>query len=111
MKVKNPIRGADPINAQTGTNYTLLLTDDGKFVTMNNASASTLTVPPNSSVAFPIGAKIEGAQLGAGQVTLTQGAGVTINAVPGLKLAAQYSVFGLKKIATDTWLAYGRLSA
>jgi hypothetical protein len=99
------------IDAQTGTSYTLVLADAGKFVTMTNAAASTLTVPPNSSVAFPVGTVIEGAQLGAGQVTLTPGAGVTINGTPGLKIAAQYGTFGLIKTATDTWLAYGRLSA
>lgn len=99
------------INAQTGTTYTLVLGDAGKFVTMSNGSASTLTVPPNSSVAFPVGATIEGAQLGAGQVTLTPGSGVTINATPGLKIAAQYGSYALIKIATDTWLAFGRLAA
>jgi hypothetical protein len=109
-KVAAPGAGAG-VNAQTGTAYTLALTDNGGWVTMSNASASTLTVPPNSSVAFPVGAQIEGAQLGAGQVTITPGSGVTINAVPGLKVGAQYGVFGLKKIATDTWLAYGKLSA
>ena len=44
------IRG---INAQSGS-YTLALTDAGKFVPITNGSANTLTVPPNSSVAFPI---------------------------------------------------------
>lgn len=104
-------KGAVTINAQTGTSYTLVLADAPKFVTMTNAAASTLTVPPNSSVAFPVGTLIEGAQLGAGQVTLTPGAGVTINGSPGLKVAAQYGTFGLLKTATDTWLAYGRLAA
>lgn len=101
------------INAQTGTTYTLVLTDAARtaFVTMTNGGASTLTVPPNSSVAFPVGSVVEGAQLGAGQVTLTPGAGVTINATPGAKIAAQYGTFGLLKTATDVWLAYGRLSA
>lgn len=99
------------INAQTGTSYTLVIGDAGKFVTMSNASASTLTVPPNSSVAFPVGTVIEGAQLGAGQVTLTPGSGVTINGTPGLKIAAQYGSYGLIKTATDTWLAVGRLAA
>lgn len=101
------------LNAQTGTSYTLVLTDGARaaFLTMSNAGASTLTVPPNSSVAFPVGSVIEGAQLGAGQVTLTPGAGVTINGTPGLKIAAQYGTFGLLKTATDVWLAYGRLSA
>ena len=104
-------RGPLTINTQTGTSYTLVLADAPKFVTMSNASASTLTVPPNASVAFPTGTYIEGAQLGAGQVTLTPGSGVTINGTPGLKIAAQYGTFGLLKTATNTWLAMGRLAA
>jgi hypothetical protein len=44
-------------------------------------------------------------------VTLTPTVGVTISGTPGLKVAAQYGTFGLIKTATDTWLAYGRLSA
>ena len=99
------------INAQVGTSYTTVLGDAGKVVTMTNAAASTLTIPPNSSVAYVVGTVIEGAQLGAGQVTLTPGAGVTINGTPGLKVAAQYGTFALLKTATDTWLAMGRLSA
>jgi hypothetical protein len=106
-------QGPRTINAQTDTTYTLALSDaDGKkFLTLSNASAITLTVPPNSSVAFPVGTVIALAQLGAGQVTITPGSGVTVNAVPGLKIAAQYGVAELLKIAADTWLAYGRLSA
>ena len=100
-----------PSNTQTGTSYTLVLADAFKFIEMSNAAASTLTVPPNSAVAFPIGTVIEGVQLGAGQVTLTPGSGVTINAAPGRKVAAQYGVFGIRKSATDTWVAYGRLAA
>jgi hypothetical protein len=34
-------------NTQTGTTYTLVLDDKDKMVTLNNASAITLTVPPS----------------------------------------------------------------
>jgi hypothetical protein len=105
-----PLGGARIINAQTAA-YTLTLADTGKFLTLSNASALALTVPPNSSVAYPIGTLIEGAQLGLGQVTLTPGAGVTINGSPGLKVAGQYGTFGLLKTGTDVWLAFGRLAA
>jgi 2-keto-4-pentenoate hydratase len=98
------------VNSQTGTSYTLAIGDANNIVDMTNAGASTLTVPPNSAVAFPVGTVVEGNQLGAGQVTLTPGAGVTINASPGLKIAAQYGSYGLRKTATDVWVAYGRLS-
>lgn len=98
-------------NAQTGTTYTLVLGDASKFITLSNASAITLTVPPNASVALPVGTEIILAQLGAGQVTIAPGSGVTLNATPGLKIAAQYGTAALKKTATDTWIVFGRLSA
>jgi len=103
-------RGPLVINTQTGTSYTAVLTDAPKFITMSNGSASTFTIPPNSSVAFPIGTVLEGAQLGSGQVTLTPGSGVTVNGTPGLKIASQYGTFAVMKIATDTWIAFGRLA-
>ncbi len=100
------------INAQTGTTYTVVLTDDGKLVTADNASAITLTIPPNSSVAFGIGTQINIMQLGAGQVTITAGAGVTIRSNGSkLKLNGQYAVATCLKIASDTWVAVGNLSA
>jgi hypothetical protein len=99
------------INAQTGTSYTLALTDSGKLVTLNNASAVTLTVPTNATVAFPVGTQIDLAQLGAGQVTVAAAAGVTINSTPGLKISARYGGARLVKLATDTWLLTGDLSA
>ena len=98
-------------NAQTGTTYTLALTDEGKLVTLSNSSAITLTVPPNSSVAFDVGTYIDLAQIGAGQVTVAQGSGVTVNATPGLKFRAQYAGGTLRKTGTDTWLLFGDLSA
>ena len=98
------------LNAQTAS-YTLVLADQGKSVEVAVASANTLTVPPNSSVAFPTGTTILVVQTGAGQTTLTAGAGVTINSTPGLKLRTQWSVATLVKRAENTWLAFGDLSA
>ena len=101
-----------PQNAQTGTTYTLVLADGGKLVEMNNASANTLTVPPNSSVALPVGTQILVLQTGAGQTTLAAGSGVTINSKDGnLKLSAQWCAATLIKRATDTWVAVGDLSS
>jgi hypothetical protein len=100
--------GAEPvaISAQTAS-YTLALTDTGKAVEVTSASATNLTVPPNSSVAFPIGAVIEVAQIGAGQVTIVAGAGVTLRTANGLKLRAQYSTASVRKRATDEWVVAG----
>jgi hypothetical protein len=94
---------SDDVNAQTGTSYTLVLTDAGKQVTMSNASASTLTVPPNSSVAFDVGVRIKIIQLGAGAVTLTAGAGVTISSASTSLAMVQTAT--LIKQATNTWIA------
>jgi hypothetical protein len=100
------------LNAQTGTTYTAVLGDDGKLVTCDNASAIALTIPPNSSVAFGIGTQINIMQLGAGQVTITAGAGVTLRSAGSkLKTNAQYAVATCCKIATDTWVVVGNLSA
>ena len=96
---------SDDVNTQTGTSYTLVLTDSGKQVTMSNASASTLTIPPNASVAFAVGVKIQVIQLGAGAVTLTAGAGVTINSLSTSLILGQYQVATLIKQATNTWIA------
>ena len=98
-------------NAQTGTSYTLVLTDEQKLVELSNAGAITLTVPPNSSVAFAVGTQVHLLQSGAGQVTVAPGSGVTINGTPGLKARAQWSAITLIKRATDTWVAIGDLAA
>lgn len=99
------------INAQTAS-YILVLTDNYKLVTLSNASNLTLTVPPNSSVAFPIGANITIVGIGAGQVTVVAGSGVTVSSAGAvLKLRVQYSTATLIKIATNTWLLIGDLSS
>ena len=97
-------------NAQIAS-YTLVLADSGKMIEMNNASANTLTIPPNSSVALPVGTTITVLQTGAGQCTLTAGVGVTVNATPGLKLRAQWASATIIKRATDTWVALGDLAS
>lgn len=94
-------------NNQTGTTYTLVLTDaDNKTVWMNNASANTVTIPTNASVAFPVGAKIMVIQEGAGATTVTGDTGVTVNGTSGgsKAVSAQYSGLLLSKRATDTWI-------
>ena len=100
------------INAQTGATYTAVLTDDGKLVTMSNAGANTITIPPNSSVAFGIGTQINIAQLGAGNTSIVAGAGVTLNSAgTKLKLDAQYAVATCVKTDTNTWFVVGNLKA
>ena len=97
-------------NAQTAS-YTLVLTDKDDLIEMGVGSANTLTIPLNSSVAFPVGTQITILQTGTGQTTVTATGGVTVNATPGLKLRAQWSSATLIKRATDTWVVLGDLVA
>tara|TARA_R110000824_G_scaffold45243_2_gene130952 strand:+ start:95 stop:877 length:783 start_codon:yes stop_codon:yes gene_type:complete len=110
---------ADPtltysINAQTGTTYTSVLADAGKIITTSNGSAIAVTIPPNSSVAYPIGSSLTIISIGAGLTTIGQGAGVTINSTgavataPVLRIA--HSSATAIKIATDTWQVVGDIA-
>jgi hypothetical protein len=91
--------------------YTLVLANREQMVEMNVGSANTLTVPTNGSVAFPIGTRVHVVQTGSGQTTITPASGVTINGTPGLKTRAQWSAVTLVKRASDTWIAFGDLTA
>lgn len=101
-------------NAATtaSSNYTIQLTDLGKLVELNEASACTLTIPTNTSVPFAVGDRIDVLQVGAGQVTITPVSGtVTINGYDGgLKLNGQWAAATLIKRATNTWVAVGNLT-
>lgn len=98
-------------NDQTGTTYTLALTDAAHFVTMNNASANTLTIPDNATVAFPVGTVITVGQKGAGTTTIDAATGVTLNGVSGGQgdVSAQWATVMLRKTATDAWEAWGSI--
>ena len=100
-----------PIVQKTAS-YTLsALTERDSLIEISSASAVTLTVPANSSVAYPVGTSIDILQTGAGQITVAGAGGVTVNATPGLKLRTQWSGATLFKRATDTWVLYGDLTA
>ena len=99
------------LNTQTGTTYTLVLGDADKLVEMNNAAANTLTVPPNSSVAFSTGTQIIVVQKGAGTTTIAAGSGVTLlSKDSALGIGGQYGAATCIKIATDTWYVIGDLA-
>jgi hypothetical protein len=99
------------INAQTGTTYTLVAGDLNDLVTLNNASAITLTIPPS---VFSANDSINIAQIGAGQVTFAQGAGVTINSTGATstapKLRLRYSAATVICTAANTFLVIGDIS-
>jgi hypothetical protein len=98
-------------DAETGTTYTLVAGNLNQLVTLNNASPITLTVPPS---VFSAGDVINIAQIGAGQVTLAEGAGVTITSTGATadapELRAQYSAASIICTAADTFLVVGDIA-
>jgi hypothetical protein len=88
-------------NVQSGTTYTLVLTDSGKVVEFTNVGAVAVTIPTNAAVAFPVGTILEIAQMGAGIVTVS-GAGVTLEGT--LVTSGQFTSLALRKRATDEWI-------
>ena len=103
-----------PVNTQTGTTYTLVLSDytNGSIIEMDNADANTVTIPPNSSVNFPVGAVIPIRQLGVGVTTIVAGSGVTLrNPHLTAKIAAQYGSATIHQRAANEWVLEGNIAA
>lgn len=101
---------AIPVNTQTGS-YTLVSADAGRYVRMNSTISNTLTVPPESSVPFPVGTVIQVRQVGSGQTTIVPGTDVTINSPETLALRKSGSSAALIKVGADTWDLTGDLEA
>jgi len=100
-----------PIIQKTAS-YTLsALTERDDLIEIDSVSATTLTIPLNSAVAFPVGTSLDILQTNTGQVTIAGDAGVTVIATPGLKLRTRWSSCTLFKRATNTWVVYGDLTA
>lgn len=100
------------INEQTGTTYTIAVSDELKLVTLENASPVTVTIDTNANVACPIGSRIDLLQKGAGKVTFSGGAGVTINSKSGNKsIGGRYVAVSIIQYATDYWYLIGDLIA
>jgi hypothetical protein len=100
------------INQQTAS-YTLVLSDATKLVEISNASATTLSIPTDASVNYPVGTQISILQTGVGQITVAAvNAGTTtLNATPAAKLRTQWSGATLVKRAANTWVLLGDLTA
>ncbi len=112
VTVNVPAGGSSTVSANTQsgatTAYTLVLADSGAVVEMTSASTSTVTVPANSSVAFPIGTIIEVCQIGAGRITIAPANGsVQLLTASSLQTRAQYSSLTLRKRGTDQWIIGG----
>jgi len=104
--------GNGTIDARTTTSETFTLADAGNFVTMSNGSSSTLTVPQNSAVAFPISTVLCAQQIGVGSVTLTRDTNVTFtdtcSAPTAPVFSAQYATICAIQTAVNTWNVVGK---
>ena len=100
-----------PIITELTTARTLALSDIGAYIKTGNAAATTITVPPNSTVSWPQGAEIVIIQSNTGTVTIAPGAGVTLNSLDSLTdLAGRNAVVTLKRVGTDSWDLFGALA-
>ena len=91
------------------SNYTLALTDDGLVVLMNVTGSSTLTVPPNSDVAFASGTVITVYNTSASNCVITAGAGVTIRNLSN-GVVSQYGEISMRKRDTNEWVLVGAVT-
>jgi hypothetical protein len=96
-------------NARTAS-YTLVLSDQSKMIEVNSSSATTLTIPADASVNFPVGTYIVVLQTGSGQITVA-GSGFTPDATPGRKTRTLWSMATLIKRGTNLWVVAGDLVA
>jgi Major tropism determinant N-terminal domain len=110
-QTKQGVPSITTIDARTAS-YTLSsLAERDTIIEISNTSATTLTIPAESAVNYPIGTTIDIIQTNTGQVTIGNAVGVTVNATPGLKLRTRWSSATLLKRASNSWIAYGDLTA
>ncbi|GAA4326277.1 hypothetical protein GCM10023184_14860 [Flaviaesturariibacter amylovorans] len=105
-----PVNPHITIDVLTGTTYTIAAADNNKLLRFNSTSGVTATIPSGTTIA--IGFSLSFSQTGTGQVTFSPASGVTLNSADAAyKTRVQYSVGTLIKVAADTWLLAGDLSA
>ena len=103
------------INAQTGTSYTTVLADgNNTLVTLSNTGAIAVTIPPNSSVAYPVGTVLNFSSLNTGLATISGGSGVTVVSTGATAaspiIRAQYSSATAIQTSANNWLIAGDIS-
>jgi hypothetical protein len=110
-QTKEGVPSRTPIIAKTDS-YTLsALTERDSLIEVAKSTATTITIPTDATLNFPIGTSVDILQTSTGQVTIAGAAGVTVNATPGLKLRTTWSSATLFKRAANTWVVYGDLTA
>ena len=110
-QAKEGVPSRTPIISKTAS-YTLSAESErDSLIEVSSESGTTITIPLNSAVAYPVGTTLDILQTNTGQVTIAGDAGVTVNATPGFKLRTQWSSATLFKRDTNTWVVFGDLTA
>jgi len=91
------------INDQTGTAYTIVASDAGKVVVLNNGSAITVTVPSGLGAGF----NCSFVQKGAGQVSFSASGTTINNRQSHTKINAQFGVASLVAYADNVFVLAG----
>jgi hypothetical protein len=111
-QTKEGVPSRTPIVQKTASYSLSTLTHRDSMIEVSSTSATTITIPLDSTVDYPIGTTIDILQTNTGQVTIAPVSGsVTVNATPGLKLRTRWSSATLMKRAANTWVVYGDLTA
>jgi hypothetical protein len=112
VEVGNIIKGrADTIVAVTASTKTFALSDANTVQRLNRASAQTITIPTNATVALPTGTRITLVRQGFGVPTIAAASGVTLwSASSNVDVSPRYGVATLIKLASDIWVLYGDLA-
>lgn len=90
--------------------YTAALTDLGTLIEFNSTSGTDLTIPPHSSVGFPVDAVLCVRRVNTGAVGIVAGSGVVVQTPASLTLRTRWSTVELHQRAIDEWVASGDLS-
>ena len=86
-----------------GNAYTVAATDNGNTILSGDATGFALTVPTDSSVDLPIGAKVAYTQGAAGPITVTGASGVAVHAPNGNTTGALFDGGVAEKIGANEW--------
>lgn len=86
------------------------LTYANRWFNCNNASATSVVIPANASIAYPVGTMFAFHQQGAGQITVTVTSD-TLRQPIGNKTRTQYSTIFVTKTAATEWTVTGDASA
>jgi hypothetical protein len=112
-QTKEGVPSRTPIVPKTAS-YTLsTLTHRDSMIEVDSTSATTISIPTDATLNYPIGTTIDVLQTNTGQVTIaavTPGT-TTVNSTPGLKLRTRWSSCTLMKRAANTWVVFGDLTA